>query len=186
MLGLGDIVVPGLALAMALRQDYYTAYAAGRAAARSRELSSAAHGMGTAEGGRVTAHHSPTALTHATAAIVKRSGWLTTLCGGCYYFPAAMVGYIVGLSAANLAVALMRMGQPALLYLVPCILGPLVVLAWWRGELAAWWGAGDAATVEGEGGEEGEGVPLTAGASRGMSSRFVNDATLVADMPLRQ
>ena len=30
-------------------------------------------------------------------------------------------------------------GQPALLYLVPCTLGPAVFLAWYRGELKLLW-----------------------------------------------
>jgi signal peptide peptidase-like protein 2B len=75
MLGLGDIVLPGLVLTFALRYDYYT-----------------------------------------------RTG----ACGG--YFVLMSFGYGVGLAMANYAVYAMNQGQPALLYLVPCTLGLLVIV----------------------------------------------------------
>jgi hypothetical protein len=40
------------------------------------------------------------------------------------------VGYSVGLVFAIFASIAMRMGQPALLYLVPCTLIPFLLLAW--------------------------------------------------------
>jgi signal peptide peptidase-like protein 2B len=39
--------------------------------------------------------------------------------GGSYYFAPMVVAYAVGLLMANVAVHVMNMGQPALLYLVP-------------------------------------------------------------------
>lgn len=47
--------------------------------------------------------------------------------------------YGVGLLVTFVALALMRRGQPALLYLVPCTLGTSCVLALWRRELGAFW-----------------------------------------------
>ena len=44
-----------------------------------------------------------------------------------YFFP-LMVAYAFGLLLANVAVALMQQGQPALLYLVPCCLGTMAVV----------------------------------------------------------
>jgi hypothetical protein len=118
-------VIPGLALAMALRQDYYAKRAA------------VLPGSGL-----------PPGAGPLTAALGRACPCFR--CGrGIGYYPVALIGYAVGLSAANAAVVLMQMGQPALLYLVPCIMGPLVLLAWRRGELAEWWrptdgGDGDA------------------------------------------
>lgn len=63
---------------------------------------------------------------------------------GIGYYPIGLIGYLIGLTAANAAVALMQMGQPALLYLVPAIMGPVIALAWRRGELADWWTLSDA------------------------------------------
>ncbi|KAJ8600129.1 hypothetical protein CTAYLR_003461 [Chrysophaeum taylorii] len=45
------------------------------------------------------------------------------------YFPACVFGYAIGLACANLAVAVFKVGQPALLYLVPCTLGLVYILA---------------------------------------------------------
>ena len=55
------------------------------------------------------------------------------------YFGPVVVGYGVGLLMANMAVYLMHMGQPALLYLVPCCLGTMAVLGYLRGELPQLW-----------------------------------------------
>ena len=70
MLGLGDIVLPGLLVAFAARCD--------------------------------------------ACALQRR------------YFPLMVCGYAVGLAMANVAVAYFAQGQPALLYLVPCTLGPFL------------------------------------------------------------
>lgn len=91
MLGLGDIILPGMVLSLALRFDY-----------------------------------APKTV------------------GGANYFKKAAVGYAVGLAMANTAVALMDMGQPALMYLVPTTLGTLIVSLRKNGSdfRAMWTGAG--------------------------------------------
>lgn len=59
------------------------------------------------------------------------------------YFLWLTVGYTVGLFLTYLALFLMNgHGQPALLYLVPCTLGLIVVLGWIRGELPHLWNYG--------------------------------------------
>ena len=87
LLGLGDIVLPGLLVAFALRVD-----------------------------------------------VVKRLRWNHG------YFVPMVVGYGVGLAVAIVASMLMQMGQPALLYLVPCTLWPFLILAARRGHLRELWG----------------------------------------------
>lgn len=42
------------------------------------------------------------------------------------YFPIAMLSYAVGLLLANVAVYVFYTGQPALLYIVPCMLGSIL------------------------------------------------------------
>jgi len=86
LLGLGDVVLPGLLVAFCLRYDYH-------------------------------AHNS------------WRKG----------YFVPVYIGYCIGLGMANAAVIITRLGQPALLYLVPCTLGPLYALAWRDKTLSALW-----------------------------------------------
>ena len=83
MLGLGDIVLPGLLVAFAARCD--------------------------------------------ACALQRR------------YFPLMVCGYAVGLAMANVAVAYFAQGQPALLYLVPCTLGPFLHAAQRDGTLQTLW-----------------------------------------------
>ena len=98
----------------------------------------------------------------------------------CTYFAVGAGGYAVGLTCANVAVAAMQMGQPALMYLVPCILLPLCATAAWRGELRSWWGATVPLDDDDGGGDGSDGAvewePLTPaharsdGASRGSAA----------------
>ncbi|CAM6103447.1 unnamed protein product [Calypogeia fissa] len=65
-----------------------------------------------------------------------------TLYGG--YFLWATIGYGFGLFLTYVALNLMDgNGQPALLYIVPCTLGTVILLGWWRGELSNLWSKGD-------------------------------------------
>ena len=121
MLGLGDIVLPGLLLSFASRYD------------EAKRL------MGLISGGsgRVTNNACPDANTHTS----KSSNPFCFLCCCCKngYFGPVMVGYAIGLLMANAAVYIMQMGQPALLYLVPCCLGTMVYMGHKAGELKDLW-----------------------------------------------
>ncbi|KAM8839234.1 signal peptide peptidase-like 2 [Synchiropus picturatus] len=55
------------------------------------------------------------------------------------YFVACTVAYGFGLLITFVALALMQMGQPALLYLVPCTLLTCLAVALWRRELPQFW-----------------------------------------------
>ena len=61
--------------------------------------------------------------------VLKGFGWRRG------YFAYMVLGYALGLALAIVASVVMRMGQPALLYLVPCTLWPCLLLATWRGEV---------------------------------------------------
>ena len=72
------------------------------------------------------------------------------------YFWPCLGGYAVGLLVTNLALYFEiggSQGQPALLYLVPCCLGTVLVLAASRGSLKAMW-SGGACKSEGMLGDE--------------------------------
>jgi hypothetical protein len=111
LLGLGDIVLPGLLLAFAARVD----------AAKSL--------LGVMGGG------SGSLSTHCPE---ERYFLPCKLCNGGYFVP-LVIAYAVGLWMANTAVYLMQMGQPALLYLVPCCLGTMACLGWRRNEWGELW-----------------------------------------------
>ena len=89
MLGLGDIVLPGLLVSFAARYDAAAA---------------AAHGTRLPK-----------------------------------YFLLMIAGYAAGLAMANVAVAVFQLGQPALLYLVPCTLGVFLLYARAEGTLPMFW-----------------------------------------------
>lgn len=61
------------------------------------------------------------------------------------YFLWSTVGYGFGLLLTYIALYLMDSGQPALLYLVPCTLGLIIILAFLRGELRDLWNYGECA-----------------------------------------
>jgi len=55
------------------------------------------------------------------------------------YFVPSIIGYFAGLVITIVALVVMKMGQPALLYLVPGTLGTTLVLGWRRGDLKVLW-----------------------------------------------
>lgn len=116
MLGLGDIVLPGLLLSFASRYD------------ESKRL------MGLVSGGsgRVANNACPDSSRS------KASCFLCCCCKNGYFGP-VVVAYAIGLMMANTAVYLMQMGQPALLYLVPCCLGTMIYMGHKAGELNDLW-----------------------------------------------
>jgi signal peptide peptidase-like protein 2B len=119
MLGLGDIVLPGLLLSFASRYD------------EAKRL------IGVIGGGsgNMRSNACPDVPEN------KSTNPLCFLCCCCRrgYFGPVMVAYAIGLAMANAAVYIMQMGQPALLYLVPCCLGTMVYIGHKSGELNELW-----------------------------------------------
>jgi len=91
MLGLGDMVVPGLLVSFALRFDQ------------------------------------------------SKESLYVGQCSRKRYFVFSMVGYSVGLMLSMMAAFSFQTAQPALLYLVPCTLLPVIVLGFIREELGELW-----------------------------------------------
>uniref|UniRef100_A0A8D0EKX5 Signal peptide peptidase like 3 n=2 Tax=Neoaves TaxID=3078114 RepID=A0A8D0EKX5_STROC len=103
MLGIGDIVMPGLLLCFVLRYDNYKKQA--------NSDSCGAPGPGNISG-----------------RMQKVS-----------YFHCTLIGYFVGLLTATVASRIHRAAQPALLYLVPFTLLPLLTMAYLKGDLRRMW-----------------------------------------------
>jgi len=117
LLGLGDIVLPGLLLSFAARFD------------EAKKL------VGFMRTGSAT----PTNRSPHTCPPDSPAGRICgLLCNGGYFVP-LVIAYAIGLLCANIAVYVMNMGQPALLYLVPACLGTMVVLGKRRNELDDLW-----------------------------------------------
>lgn len=106
MLGLGDIVIPVLAVGLALRWD---------------------------------AHVKARGLVGGDVLAVRRARVAAGVCCGASYWFIACAGYTLGLGIAIAAVTAFQSGQPALLYIVPCTLLPLLALANARGDLSELW-----------------------------------------------
>jgi signal peptide peptidase-like protein 2B len=64
------------------------------------------------------------------------------------YFCVAGVGYALGLVSTFAGLVLMQSGQPALLYIVPCILIPVMLFAYYRGDLLHMWSGESADDVD--------------------------------------
>ncbi|KAH9419905.1 Signal peptide peptidase-like 3 [Dermatophagoides pteronyssinus] len=100
MLGLGDIVMPGLLLCFVLRYDAYK-----------RTL------LNSADAGVPPPKH----LNRFT------------------YFHCSLIGYFFGLLTATVSSEVFKAAQPALLYLVPFTLLPLLTMAYLKGDLRRMW-----------------------------------------------
>ncbi|XP_041971976.1 signal peptide peptidase-like 3 [Aricia agestis] len=101
MLGLGDIVMPGLLLCFVLRYDAY-------------KKATLVCQMGQVPGPR------------------SMSSRVT-------YFHCSLLGYFLGLLTATVSAEVFKAAQPALLYLVPFTLLPLLTMAYVKGDLRRMW-----------------------------------------------
>ncbi|CAH0518925.1 unnamed protein product [Peronospora belbahrii] len=136
LLGLGDIVLPGLLLVFCARYDYAT---------RGQLFGRLVPPHGKAFDQRPVCHvlDGSLATTHGDDADLDMIG---AELGTKRHYPCRrglfcllIWGYTVGLLLANIGVVTSGNGQPALMYLVPCTLGVLVIVGWRRGILGKLW-----------------------------------------------
>lgn len=152
MLGLGDIVIPGIFICLALRFDLWKHY--------QRQVSLEKTDLETVtEGGETTVR---TAYREVKAPFVDPRGqwgnafwttsWRDLLSGGKPaltsvsessfpkpYFRATMAGYLVGMLVTIAILIVFHHGQPALLYLVPGVVGSAYITGLWRREIKDMW-----------------------------------------------
>ncbi|KAK4199778.1 signal peptide peptidase-domain-containing protein [Triangularia verruculosa] len=156
MLGLGDIVVPGMLMGLALRFDLYQFY---RRQIKLEPVELVSEIL-TEDGTKTTT--TEVQERRVKAPFVDPQGqwgnrlWCTKF-GSLFptkeassvwaatafpkpYFYASMVGYTAGMLITLTMLLVFRHGQPALLYLVPGVTGALWVTALARGELKDVWG----------------------------------------------
>lgn len=160
LLGLGDIAVPGLLACLALRYDASRAINMGaRADAAAEALKGAFSQMDPASSGRQMAdvaaeaagtavdkvadaesdqreHSEGTSTSCSPHAVVEISD--AVLQQRTYFVP-TMAAYVVGLGIAFGANAITKLGQPALLYLVPATFTAITLTAASRGEIGRLW-----------------------------------------------
>ena len=135
-LGLSDIVLPGLLLVFCARYDYATrGQLFGRLAP--------SHGKMFDQG---LIRNTLNGLPSTTNGLNPNLDVLGAELGTKEYFPyrrglfcLLIWGYTIGLLLANIGVVATGSGQPALMYLMPCTLGVLVIVGWRRGILSKLW-----------------------------------------------
>nr|POE59343.1 signal peptide peptidase [Quercus suber] len=129
MLGLGDIVLPGIMIGLALRFDLYMYYL------RKQKTNVVDEGI------------TSTASNIVKAPYVRSTGrWDTSFAKP--YFTASMIGYLVGMLTTLGVMSVFNHAQPALLYLVPGVLISIWGMALVRGELRPMWDFTEAITGE--------------------------------------
>lgn len=146
MLGLGDIVLPGMMIGLALRFDLYLFYLRkqSKRALPKEEFSKDNEG----ENELVKIEWRPAAggwgerfwTTHGT----NDTEWKE---GGRFpktYFNASLFGYVIGLITTLGVMQVYGHAQPALLYLVPCVLGFIWGTALLKGDIKLMWGYNEA------------------------------------------
>ncbi|KAJ5699108.1 hypothetical protein N7462_001113 [Penicillium macrosclerotiorum] len=155
MLGLGDIVIPGMMIGLALRFDLFLYYhrktiQIATICGSNAESDKAEYQRATGSWGE--RFWAPTIIPqepelkppyHDARSFPK------------IYFKASIVGYVVGMVTTLLAMQYSNHAQPALLYLVPGVLTSLWGTAFVRGETSLMWNFSDA---DEESEEEGEGA----------------------------
>jgi len=147
LLGLGDVAIPGMLACLSLRYDASrSAGIAARAEAAGRALQTSFLSMDNP-----TDHEAMKASAVAAEAAYDMvadaqdaekaagGGTLSDLTEAVLqsrpYFAAALSAYVFGLGLAFVANSVTHMGQPALLYIVPSMLGTVAAMAVVRGEL---------------------------------------------------
>lgn len=147
MLGLGDVVLPGIMIGLALRYDLYLFYL--------RKQTRPAPALDLGDGGGAQ----PTIVKAKYFSLSGRWSehfWTHTLTGRPLfalplaqqkphftfpktYFKASLVGYVLGMLTTLGVMQVFGHAQPALLYLVPGVLGSIWITALVRGELKETW-----------------------------------------------
>jgi minor histocompatibility antigen H13 len=142
MLGLGDIVLPGILVALALRFDLYLHYLRISQSSSSPKSDSTStrpsYKPATGLWGErfwTSSFPAPSILSsHSSSEIATGTRFKKV------YFKTAIVGYIIGMITTLVVLNVFHHAQPALLYLVPGVVGSLWGVAWARGEVGVMWG----------------------------------------------
>ncbi|KAK4153092.1 signal peptide peptidase-domain-containing protein [Chaetomidium leptoderma] len=164
MLGLGDIVVPGMLMALALRFDLFQYYQRQTKLEPIQLTTETASDVASSETTATTTTTTTTTTQHRRikAPYVDTRGqwgnrfWTTPLghlspvreatdaiAATAFpkpYFYASVVGYAAGMFVTLTVMLVFNHGQPALLYLVPGVTGALWLTGLRRGELKDMWG----------------------------------------------
>ncbi|KAK0257796.1 hypothetical protein LTR91_017144 [Friedmanniomyces endolithicus] len=155
MLGLGDIVLPGIMMALALRFDLYLFYLAKQ---REKIVQQSDDVSGKESKGTKVENIEKAPYVPVTGYLGDRF-WTARLPASARptklnasfpkpYFYASMVGYTIGMLTTLVVMSVYQHAQPALLYLVPGVLVSLWGTALARGEVKQMWEFSEAVDSE--------------------------------------
>jgi len=135
MLGLGDIVLPGLMIGLALRFDLHMYYLR-----KQKMAAKTGKGEETAQEVVKADYHNVTGVwgSRIWTFGLDRSSLPQTLVTAAFpkpYFIVSLVGYVIGMITTLLVMSIWQHAQPALLYLVPGVLLSIWSTALVRGEV---------------------------------------------------
>jgi minor histocompatibility antigen H13 len=147
MLGLGDVVLPGIMIGLALRFDLFLFYRRQQKSVSYPIRPDGALGPGAVVKPRyfsLSGRWSDYFWTHSLTGrpLFVASGERKAEPPFTFpktYFKASLVGYVIGMLATLGVMQIWGHAQPALLYLVPGVLGSLWLTALFRGELVHMW-----------------------------------------------
>lgn len=157
MLGLGDIVLPGIMMGLALRFDLYLFYLR----RQKRVPASEEGGKEIVEkptyfslAGRWSDHFWTHSLSGRPLFTTSSSKPEPPFTFPKTYFKASVAGYVAGMMATLYVMHVWQHAQPALLYLVPGVLGSLWLTALVRGEVGLMWNYSEVVEEEAEAGQK--------------------------------
>ncbi|KAF2227233.1 peptidase A22B, signal peptide peptidase, partial [Elsinoe ampelina] len=140
MLGLGDVVLPGIMIGLALRFDLYLHYR------RRQQTKKNAQGKDEVDKPKYVSVTGKWGDYHwvGNGSIASRNTKRITIDDilprfSRTYFHASIVGYILGMSVTLIIMHVFKHAQPALLYLVPGVLGSVWSTALVKGEVKEMW-----------------------------------------------
>ncbi|KAF7189816.1 Signal peptide peptidase 1 [Pseudocercospora fuligena] len=173
MLGLGDIVLPGLMIALALRFDLYMFYLRKQKKVQKCEGDICTLETEKAPYVTVTGHWGDKLWTRGV-----ESALLPAQLSASFpkpYFTVSVVGYIIGMLATLIFMSVFQHAQPALLYLVPGVLTSVWGTALIRGEVKEVWAYSEAITGEANDDAESSGAPEEKKESKGLFADLWDD-----------
>ena len=152
MLGLGDVVLPGIMIGLALRFDLFLFYLRRQKCRPATNESEEAVEKPKYYSltGRWSDHFWTHSLTGRQLFASNNVEPAQPFTFPKPYFTASLVGYVIGMLATLGVMHIWGHAQPALLYLVPGVLGSLWLTAIARGELSLMWDFSEATEEEDE------------------------------------
>lgn len=156
MLGLGDVVLPGIMMGLALRFDLFLFYLRRQKHTPAVDQADGTAGEDVIEKPRyfsLTGRWSDHFWTHSFTGRplfveANESKPEPPFTFPKTYFKASLVGYILGMLATLGVMHIWGHAQPALLYLVPGVLGSLWLTALFKGEMSLMWDFSEAVEDE--------------------------------------